>query len=205
MVNLANLGLNLNAAPSSTPSCLIAGCYHDIHTGHHQSLSVSRTRHLILIRKESALSEQWANRARGRGRNLDPCLIIDAVEGRLSRYSAYINPFLLVHSVSRWRKLPIPIMRFFSQAASLLLLSAAARAASDVIDLTKDSFANEVNGENLALVEFFAPWCGHCKSLAPHYEEAATELKDKHGIKLMKVDCTEQQDLCQEQGIRGYP
>lgn len=97
------------------------------------------------------------------------------------------------------------IMRFFSQAASLLLLSAAARAASDVIDLTKDSFASEVNGENLALVEFFAPWCGHCKSLAPHYEEAATELKDKHGIKLMKVDCTEQQDLCQEQGIRGYP
>lgn len=96
-------------------------------------------------------------------------------------------------------------MRFFSQAASLLLLSAAARAASDVIDLTKSSFDSEVNGETLALVEFFAPWCGHCKSLAPHYEEAATELKNKHGIKVMKVDCTEQQDLCQEQGIKGYP
>ena len=96
-------------------------------------------------------------------------------------------------------------MRFFSQAASLLLLSAAARAASDVIDLTKSSFDSEVNGEKLALVEFFAPWCGHCKSLAPHYEEAATELKNKHGIKVMKVDCTEQQDLCQEQGIKGYP
>lgn len=119
---------------------------------------------------------------------------------------AHISSILVASfHISVAKSLQSIIMRFFSQAASLLLLSAAARAASDVIDLTKDSFASEVNGENLALVEFFAPWCGHCKSLAPHYEEAATELKDKHGIKLMKVDCTEQQDLCQEQGIRGYP
>jgi protein disulfide-isomerase A1 len=96
-------------------------------------------------------------------------------------------------------------MKFFTQAASLLLLSAAARAASDVIDLTSSNFDSEVNGEKLALVEFFAPWCGHCKSLAPHYEEAATELKNKEGIKLAKVDCTENQELCQEHGVKGYP
>ncbi|ORY20789.1 thioredoxin-like protein [Naematelia encephala] len=77
--------------------------------------------------------------------------------------------------------------------------------ASDVVDLTSGNFKNEVLGEDLALVEFFAPWCGHCKNLAPHYEEAATELKSKKKIKLAKVDCTENQALCGEYGVNGYP
>jgi len=46
--------------------------------------------------------------------------------------------------------------------------------------------------------------CGHCKALAPHYEEAATKLKEK-GIKLAKVNCVDEADLCQENGIQGYP
>ena len=41
-------------------------------------------------------------------------------------------------------------------------------------------------------------------SLAPHYEEAATALKGKN-IKIAKVDCTVEADLCQEHGISGYP
>ena len=45
---------------------------------------------------------------------------------------------------------------------------------------------------------------GHCKALAPEYEEAATTLKEKN-IKLAKVDCTEQADLCKEYGVEGYP
>lgn len=50
----------------------------------------------------------------------------------------------------------------------------------------------------------FAPWCGHCKALAPEYEEAATTLKEKN-IALAKVDCTVEADLCQEFGVEGYP
>ena len=46
--------------------------------------------------------------------------------------------------------------------------------------------------------------CGHCKALAPHYEEAATNLKDKN-IKLAKVDCVEEAELCQSHGVQGYP
>jgi protein disulfide-isomerase A1 len=50
----------------------------------------------------------------------------------------------------------------------------------------------------------FAPWCGHCKALAPEYEEAATSLKEKN-IRLAKIDCTEEADLCQQFGVEGYP
>jgi protein disulfide-isomerase A1 len=50
----------------------------------------------------------------------------------------------------------------------------------------------------------FAPWCGHCKALAPEYEEAATSLKEKD-IRLVKVDCTEEAELCQQYGVEGYP
>jgi len=46
--------------------------------------------------------------------------------------------------------------------------------------------------------------CGHCKALAPEYEEAATQLKEKN-VALAKVDCTVEADLCKEYGVEGYP
>lgn len=84
------------------------------------------------------------------------------------------------------------------------LLSATIASASDVASLTKDTFPDFVKENDLVLAEFFAPWCGHCKALAPEYEEAATTLKEKN-IKLAKVDCTEEADLCQSFGVEGYP
>ncbi|KAF9510848.1 hypothetical protein BS47DRAFT_1377367 [Hydnum rufescens UP504] len=80
----------------------------------------------------------------------------------------------------------------------------AAGEGSDVIDLTQSNFESVIANEPLVLVEFFAPWCGHCKALAPHYDEAATSLKEKN-IKLAKVDCVDQADLCQQHSIAGYP
>ncbi|KAF7586352.1 protein disulfide-isomerase precursor [Aspergillus hancockii] len=94
---------------------------------------------------------------------------------------------------------------------SLLGASAVASAAdanaetpSDVISLTTDTFDSFIKEHDLVLAEFFAPWCGHCKALAPKYEEAATELKEKD-IALVKVDCTAEEDLCRDQGVEGYP
>ncbi|KAH9951589.1 protein disulfide isomerase [Amylocystis lapponica] len=94
---------------------------------------------------------------------------------------------------------------FLSSAAAFALISAVvAEGPSDVIDLTPANFDTVVKPEPLILVEFFAPWCGHCKALAPHYEEAATALKQKN-IKVAKVNCVDQADLCQSNGIQGYP
>lgn len=92
----------------------------------------------------------------------------------------------------------------FKNVAFGLLSAAAVASASDVHDLNKDTFPAFIKENPLVLAEFFAPWCGHCKSLAPEYEEAATTLKEKD-IKLVKVDCTEQADLCQSYGVEGYP
>ncbi|KAJ3063344.1 protein disulfide-isomerase precursor [Podochytrium sp. JEL0797] len=80
----------------------------------------------------------------------------------------------------------------------------AAEGPSDVVTLTDKTFSKWVKGEDLALVEFYAPWCGHCKALAPEYEIAATTLLEDN-IKIAKVDCTVEKDACAEVGVSGYP
>ncbi|RAL07562.1 protein disulfide isomerase PDI1 [Aspergillus homomorphus CBS 101889] len=97
-----------------------------------------------------------------------------------------------------------PLVLSFLKASSVAYAADAADTESNVISLSTDTFESFMSEHNLVLAEFFAPWCGHCKALAPKYEEAAIELKAKD-IPLVKIDCTAEEDLCRSQGVEGYP
>lgn len=74
------------------------------------------------------------------------------------------------------------------------------------VDLTTATFDDYVKGRNV-LVEFFAPWCGHCKALAPKWEAAAVKLNldDSIDASIAKVDAVAEKDLARRYGVEGYP
>ena len=75
---------------------------------------------------------------------------------------------------------------------------------TDIKNLSLDDFDNEISSSNIpVLVDFWAEWCGPCKSLGPILEEISKDLKDK--LQVVKVNLDENQDLAMKYSIRSIP
>jgi protein disulfide-isomerase A1 len=101
--------------------------------------------------------------------------------------------------------------KFLKYTAICLLLSLSifsVKCSDDdfVMVLEDSNFEAKTEKHQFLLVEFYAPWCGHCKSLEPEYKKAAQILKEQNSnIHLAKVDATENMELAKRFEIQGYP
>lgn len=77
-------------------------------------------------------------------------------------------------------------------------------AATSAFQLTQDNWDSATAGKGV-FIKFFAPWCGHCKAMAPAWSSLMDEFKESKTALVAECDCTVEKDLCSKHGVQGYP
>jgi len=79
-------------------------------------------------------------------------------------------------------------------------------AASHTVVLDDDNFDSIVKDTTKdVLVEFYAPWCGHCKKLAPEYEKVAESFEGESSVVVAKIDADKYKANSGKYGVTGFP
>lgn len=105
----------------------------------------------------------------------------------------------------------VSVLSFVSYLTASLLLGAGVSCAlyeddGPVAVLTADNFDELVSTSPVAwVVEYFAPWCGHCQALAPQYTKAADNLKGLVNVGAVDCDVEGNKRLCSQAGVQGFP
>uniref|UniRef100_A0A6U1MBH6 protein disulfide-isomerase n=1 Tax=Fibrocapsa japonica TaxID=94617 RepID=A0A6U1MBH6_9STRA len=74
-----------------------------------------------------------------------------------------------------------------------------------VIVLETDNFQEAIDSNELILVEFYAPWCGHCKKLAPIYDELGEKFEGVDSVMIAKMDATANEIDHDGVNVKGFP
>ncbi|KLJ13497.1 protein disulfide-isomerase [Blastomyces silverae] len=105
----------------------------------------------------------------------------------------------------------------FKKSSAILLIAAFLEALPVNADglYTKNSPVLQVDGSNYnnliaksnyaSIVEFYAPWCGHCQNLKPAYEKAAKSLEGLAKVAAVNCDDDSNKQLCGQMGVKGFP
>jgi len=73
------------------------------------------------------------------------------------------------------------------------------------VDLTPENFDSIVDGSKHVFVKFYAPWCGHCKSMIPAYEETAEAFARESDVVIAKLDSDAHKEIGGRYGVSGFP
>ena len=74
---------------------------------------------------------------------------------------------------------------------------------SSIVELTDKTYTKMTKSNRPVLVKFWAPWCGACKEIAPHYKKSAKQFKGK--VKFASVNVDDYYDFTKAQGIKSVP
>jgi protein disulfide-isomerase A1 len=77
---------------------------------------------------------------------------------------------------------------------------------SAVVDVTEDNYDEVLEEREYMMLFFYAPWCGHCAEMKPHFEQAAENLaRDGVDVTMASIDATVNMDIAAEHSLTGYP